>query len=169
MTDDRFKRYQEVGNDFLETARARAEDFLRELAKATDTTQKQAQGQVDDLVAVGRRGTDQMIDIIRREVQSQLGQLGLATRNDLQALERRLGGATAPKTPAKKTPAAKKTSAKKTSAAKTSDKKTSSPTKSAAAKSAAAKSAVKRTPTKGVPVKKASGPVKRAPGTTSPA
>ena len=82
MTDDRFKRYQEAGNDFLETARARAEDFLRELAKATESTQKQAQGQVDELVAAGRRGTDQMIDLVRREVESQLSQLGVVTKGE---------------------------------------------------------------------------------------
>ncbi len=117
MTDDRFKRYQEAGNDFLEVARARAEDFLRELAKATESTQKQAQGQVDDMVAAGRRGTDQVIDVVRREVAAQFGQLGLATRADLDALERRLGGTPPRKTPAKKTPA-KKTPAKKTPAKK---------------------------------------------------
>ncbi len=128
MTDDRFKRYQEAGNDFLEVARARAEDFLRELAKATESTQKQAQGQVDDMVAAGRRGTDQVIDVVRREVAAQFGQLGLATRADLDALERRLGGTpprktAARKSPAKKTPA-RKTPAKKTPAKKTPAKKT---------------------------------------------
>ncbi len=122
MVDDRFKRYQEVGNDFFETARTRAEEFLRELAKATDSTQKQAQDQVDDLVAAGKRGTDQLLEVIRREISTQLAQLGVVTRDEFEALERRVAaqpaastspakaapGATKKAAPAKKAPATKK-------------------------------------------------------------
>ena len=177
MTDDRFKRYQEAGNDFLEVARARAEDFLRELAKATESTQKQAQGQVDDLVAAGRRGTDQMIDLVRREVESQLSQLGVVTKSEFDAWKRRLGGSArksaADKTPAKKAaggtesapaakkasgtkaaPAAKKASGTKAAASKATASKSSSPTKSAAKKSAAKRSPAKKTTAKKTPAKK---------------
>src|SRR5438132_1320339 len=62
--DDRFKRYQEAGADFLETARTRAEEFLRELAKLGDSSQKQAQVTVDDLVEGGRKGTE----LVRRHL-----------------------------------------------------------------------------------------------------
>lgn len=161
MTDDRFKRYQEAGNDFLETARARAEDFLRELAKATESTQKQAQGQVDDMVAAGRRGTDQMIDVVRREVAAQFGQLGLATRADLDALERRLGGTPPAKTAAKKSPAKKAAASTKAAA-----RKASGATK-AATKSTGTKSAAKKAPAKRSPAKKASSPANKASGTAS--
>jgi polyhydroxyalkanoate synthesis regulator phasin len=88
--DDRFKRYQEAGADFLETARMRAEEFLRELAKMGDSTQKQAQGAVDELFEGGRKGTEQIVGSIRREITAQLSQLGLATKEDLAELERRL-------------------------------------------------------------------------------
>lgn len=152
MTDDRFKRYQEAGNDFLEVARARAEDFLRELAKATESTQKQAQGQVDDMVAAGRRGTDQVIDVVRREVAAQLGQLGLATKADLEALERRLGGTPPRKAAAKKSPAKKAAGTKKAPATKA---------------AGSTKATAKKSPTKKATAKKASTPVKKAPGTTS--
>lgn len=136
MAEDRFKRYQTAGNDFLETARTRAEEFLRELAKVTESTQKQAQEQVDDLVAAGRRGTDQLLDVVRREVQTQLSTLGLATKKDLDALERRVTGrapakAGGAKKAAKKSPTTKKTSAKKAPAKKASAKK-ASPAKKAA-------------------------------------
>jgi polyhydroxyalkanoate synthesis regulator phasin len=143
MPDDRFKRYQEAGNDFLETARARAEDFLRELAKATESTQKQAQNQVDDLVAAGRKGTDQLIEIVRREVANQLSQLGLIA-----------------KAPAKKA-TAKKATAKKTAAKKAPAKK--APAKKATAKKAAAKKA----PAKKAPAKKASATVNKATDTAT--
>jgi polyhydroxyalkanoate synthesis regulator phasin len=136
MPDDRFKRYQEAGNEFLESARARAEEFLRELAKATETTQKQAKDQVDDLVASGRRGTDQVLDVVRREVATQLSQMGLATKKDLAALERRMTGATAKKAPAKAATATKTTAtgtaAKKVPAKKAPAKKAVATVKKAA-------------------------------------
>lgn len=135
MAEDRFKRFQDAGNDFLETARTRAEEFLRELAKVTESTQKQAQDQVDDLVAAGRRG--KLLDVVRREVQTQLSQLGVATKRDLDALERRVTG----RAPAKKA-STKKASTKKASATK------KAPTKRASATKKAAKTTTKKAASK---------------------
>ena len=119
--DDRFKKAQQTGADWLETARVRAEEFLRELSKAGDSTQKSAQGALDDLIEGSRKGTEQLISSIRSEVSAQLGLLGLATKADLADLERRItgrapaqkAGATKKAAP-KKAPAAKKAAAKKT-------------------------------------------------------
>lgn len=150
--DERFKKYQEVGADFLETARARAEEFLRELAKATDTTQKQGRDTLDDLVEGSRKGTEQFISSIRKEITTQLSALGIATRDDLAALERRITGkATAQKSaPSKSAGAAKKATASKSSSASKSSaptkKSTSSARKSTAKKTSASKSpATKKT------------------------
>jgi hypothetical protein len=90
--DDRFKKVQDAGTDFLETARAKAEDFLRELSKATGDTQGKAQGALDDLVVGGRKGTEQFVSSIRAEIKNQLSALGLATKSDLADLEQRLSG-----------------------------------------------------------------------------
>jgi hypothetical protein len=130
-SDDRFKKAQQAGADWFDTARARAEEFLRELGKASGTTQERAQGALDELVEGGRKGTEQLISSIRNEIATQLGLLGLATKADLADLERRLTGRAAgaggpapvprPKkaSVAKKTPGAAKAtgSAKKTSPA----------------------------------------------------
>lgn len=171
MPEDRFKRYQDVGTDFLESARARAEEFLRELAKATETTQRQASGQVDELVAAGRRGTDQLLDVIRREVSTQLSQLGLATQKDLDALEQRLTGQSATKkaAPPKKAATKKAASAKKTTAKKSAAKKapakevaSQSPTaKAPAEKEVAKKAAADRETVEKAPAQK--GAAKKAP------
>ena len=116
------KKAQAAGADFLETARTKAEDFLKELAKAGGDTQGRAQGAIDDLVVGGRKGTEQFVSTVRKEIQSQLGALGLATKADLAALERRLSGQAVPaKTAAKKAPA-KKAPAKATAAKKTAKK-----------------------------------------------
>ena len=64
--DDPFRRYQEVGAEFVEAARARADEFLRQLAQMGDSTQRQAQDAVDDLVEGGRKGTGQILTSIRR-------------------------------------------------------------------------------------------------------
>ena len=144
--DDRFRKYQEAGADFLETARARAEDFLRELSKAGESTQRQGKDALDDLLEGSRKGTEQLIGSIRDEVRSQLSLLGLATKEDLAALERRLGGAGA-----SRSAAAKKTTASKTTTAarKTAAKKASASGKSTAgARKTASKSTAKRSPAK---------------------
>src|SRR5579875_1816869 len=118
--DERLKKVQGAGADFLETARARAEEFLRELSRAGGDTQERAQGALDELVEGGRKGTEQLVAVIRREITNQLGLLGLATKEDLAALERRLTGqAAAVKSaaPARKT-APRKAAAKTAGAAK---------------------------------------------------
>lgn len=155
MPDDRFKKYQEAGVDFLETARARAEEFLRELSKAGESTQRQGRDTLDDLLEGSRKGTDQMrkgteqmLESIRKEVRAQLSLLGIATKEDLAALERRLRGGTP----------AKATAARKTSAGKATAKKAGA-AKSGASKSAAAKksSASKTTAKRSTAAKKATG------------
>lgn len=134
--DDRFKKVSGAGADFLETARAKAEDFLKELSRTGGDTQGRAQGAFDELRGGGRRSTEQLVSAIRKEIQNQLGALGLATKADLEALERRLTGrVTAAETSAARSaaaattkPAASKTSATKAPAAKAPASKT--PTKS---------------------------------------
>jgi polyhydroxyalkanoate synthesis regulator phasin len=158
--DDRFRKYQEAGADFLETARARAEDFLRELSKVGEGTQSQGKDALEDLLEGSRKGTERLIGSIRDEIRSQLSLLGLATKEDLASLERRLGGSAsrsggATKSTASAGGASKSASSKSTAARKTATKKASGTTKSAGTtrKTATAKSAAKRS----TPAKKATG------------
>ena len=153
MPDDRFKKYQEAGVDFLETARARAEEFLRELSKAGESTQRQGRDTLDDLLEGSRKGTEQMrkgteqmLDSVRKEVRAQLSLLGLATKEDLAALERRLrSGAPAAKAAPARKAAASKTTAKKAGAAKSGASKSTAAKKSTAAgKSSGSKTTAKR-------------------------
>jgi polyhydroxyalkanoate synthesis regulator phasin len=134
--DERLKKVQDAGADFLETARAKAEEFLRELSRASGDTQDRAQDAIDDLVGSGRKGTGQFASAVRKEIQNQLAALGLATKDDLDALERRLTGHPA---------AAKKATAKKATAKKATAEK-AAPAKKAAAKKAPAKKAPAPTP-----------------------
>jgi len=139
-SDDRFKKAQKAGADWLETARARAEDFLRELSRATGN-QGRAQGAVDDLIEGSKKGTEHLVNSIRSEIAAQLGLLGLATKADLADLERRLTGKGAgaeQAAPAKKAARAKKaTPAHKAAAKKAPAAKKAAPAEKAAAKKAA--------------------------------
>jgi polyhydroxyalkanoate synthesis regulator phasin len=130
--DDPFKRYQEAGAGLLDVARARAEEFLQDLAKMGDVTQKQAQGALDEFAEGSRKGTEGILASIRREVSTQLSLLGIATKQDLADLERRLTAeaparVTGHKAPSKKVPAKKpavrKAAAKKAPAKKGAAKK----------------------------------------------
>jgi polyhydroxyalkanoate synthesis regulator phasin len=89
-TDDGLKRYLDMGVALTQTLGATAEGLVKELIK----TGESQRGQVDDLVGRGRRGTEDLLDLLRREVSSQLNQLvselGLATKADLADLEARL-------------------------------------------------------------------------------
>jgi len=150
-SDDRFKKAQKAGADWLETARARAEDFLRELSRATGN-QGRAQGAVDDLIEGSRKGTEQLVHSIRSEIAAQLGLLGLATKADLADLERRLTGkgrgdpGEEKAGPVKKAPGAKKA----TPAHKAATKKAAAAKKAPGAKKAA--------PAKKAPAQKAAPP-----------
>jgi hypothetical protein len=138
-SDDTFKKAQKAGADWLESARARAEEFLRELSRAADTTPVRAQGTIDEVIEGSKKGTEQLVNSIRSEIAAQLGLLGLATKTDLADLERRLSGRAAG---AKKAASSKKAApAKKATpagqAARSAGTKKAAPAKKAAAKKAA--------------------------------
>jgi polyhydroxyalkanoate synthesis regulator phasin len=155
--DDRFKKYQEAGADFLETARARAEEFLRELSKVGESTQKQGRGALDDLVDESRKGTEQVIASIRSEIRSQLSLLGLATKEDLAALERRLAGTGAAKSAATtKSSASKATSSTSAATRKSAAKKAAGSSKAPSSTRKATASS-KSTSKRAAPAKKATG------------
>jgi polyhydroxyalkanoate synthesis regulator phasin len=96
VRDDRFKKYQEAGADFLEAAWSRAEELLQELGKVGESTPRQPQGTLDELFESSRRGTEQILAIIQREVAAQLSSIGVSSREDLEELVRRLIGRPAP-------------------------------------------------------------------------
>jgi polyhydroxyalkanoate synthesis regulator phasin len=88
--EEKFTKYQAAGADFLEEARARAEELLSELARLSDSTQRQAQVAIEELIEGSRRGSEQIVSAIGAEVASQLSALGVATRRELDDIERRL-------------------------------------------------------------------------------
>jgi hypothetical protein len=154
--DDPLRKVQEAGADFLETARARAEEFLRELARASDTSGWRGQGALEEMIEASRKSTEALVASIRHEIADQIQLLGLATKRDLSSLESRLrGAAPTAKTAAKKT-AAKKAPTKKAAAKKAPAKKAAA-TKATTAKTGAKKAPAKKAGAKKATTKKATG------------
>jgi len=108
---DSLRRYLDAGMAFTQLTRARAEAIVKDLVRAGEVRRERTQEAVDELVDRSRRNTEAMLALVRKEVTSQLSQLGLATKDDLARLERKLSGGTkataARKAPAKKAPAKK--------------------------------------------------------------
>src|SRR2546423_682567 len=127
-----FKRYLDAGTAFMEMPRKRAENIVKEAVKAGELQRKQAQQAVDDLLERSRKNTERLVDLVRREITTQLATLGVATKEDINRLEARLASLSGPKpmpgapvktqakkaAPAKKTGPAKKTAGKKAAPAK---------------------------------------------------
>ncbi len=120
-------RYLDAGAQFVALTRAQAVDRAKELVGQGQLAQEQVQGFVDELVEESRKRTDEMLDVVRREIRRQVKALGIATKDDLARIEARL--------PIESTAAMKTKKTKKT--------KIANPAKKAKTKSAKTKSAKK--------------------------
>jgi polyhydroxyalkanoate synthesis regulator phasin len=131
--NDVFKRYLDAGLAFTALTQARAEALVKDLVKAGEVQADQARDAVTDLLERSRKNSEKLLDTVRKEVRSQITNLGLASQADLDRIEQRISSllgtaaapakkATAKKAPAKKAPA-KKAPAKKTAAKRAPAKK----------------------------------------------
>jgi polyhydroxyalkanoate synthesis regulator phasin len=136
-----WKRLLETGMEFTEMRRSRARQIAADLAAQGQLARDQVSATVDELIEASRERSEKFRDVVRAEVQRQLGALGLATKADLAALERRLANRSQSGTAkqAATTRATKKTTAKtaKRSPAKKPTTKKRTTKKSGATKSAA--------------------------------
>jgi polyhydroxyalkanoate synthesis regulator phasin len=155
---DILQRYLDAGSAVTEMTRERAEAVVREFVKAGEVQRDNLQSRVDDLIERSRHNTEQLINLIRSEIATQFSQLGLATKDDLAALEKRFNDqlAAATRAPAKAvappsasssaSKAATAASARPTKAAAGPTKAASGPAKKAAAKKAPAPTAAEPAP-----------------------
>lgn len=127
-----WKRYLEAGMQFTEMRRSQARRIATDLADAGQLAKDQVAGTVDEIVAMSRRRTDELRAFVQAEVQRQLGALGLATKADLERLERKLSAAAKPG----KQAAAKKAPSKSATKAGTKAKTGAKATRKSAAKAA---------------------------------
>jgi polyhydroxyalkanoate synthesis regulator phasin len=88
--DELFKRYLEIGASVLGMSRERAETIVRDLVASGEVAKGQASKAADWLVERGRSGTEELAELVRREIRQQIAALGLATKEDVAALQARL-------------------------------------------------------------------------------
>jgi polyhydroxyalkanoate synthesis regulator phasin len=100
-----WKRMLEAGSQFTEMRRSQARALAADLVAQGHLAREQMAQAVEELLEQSRRRTEDLRQLVQKEVQRQLGALGLATKADLAALERRL---TAASRESKKAPAKKK-------------------------------------------------------------
>jgi polyhydroxyalkanoate synthesis regulator phasin len=137
-------RYLDAGAQFVALTRSQARARAKELVGQGQLAQEQVQGFVDELVEESRRRTDEMLDVVRREIQRQVKTLGIATKDDLARLESRIVAAKPAKKSAKAAKQVKKSTKK---AAKKPAKKRAKQKPAKVAK--AAKKVVKRSSSSG--------------------
>ena len=114
--EDLFKRYLEIGASVLGMSRERAESIVKDLVASGEVARGQASKAADWLVERGRAGTEELAELVRREVRQQVAALGLATKDDLDALEARLAGGSGAAVPAMARQAKKAAGTKKRAA-----------------------------------------------------
>jgi polyhydroxyalkanoate synthesis regulator phasin len=129
-----WKRALDTGVHFTEVRRSQARKLASDLVSQGQLARNQVGAYVDELVERSRRNSERLRAAVRTEVERQLGVIGVATKRDLDALERRLRAANSTKSTrrAGTKPAIKETAAKRAPAKKKASK-------------AAAKPAAKRT------------------------
>jgi polyhydroxyalkanoate synthesis regulator phasin len=106
--NDTLRRYLDAGMAFTQLTRARAQGIVKDLVKAGEIQREQAQERVEELMDRSRKNTEQLLDVVRKEVRQQLSAMGLATKDDIARLERKIAAASG----AKKTTSAKKATKK---------------------------------------------------------
>lgn len=143
---DLLNRSLETGKDVTQKTQDRIEALLKEFAKNAEEQANQAQQLLTDIVERSRANTEQLVEVIERELQK-LSHVSLPSRADLEHLIERVTGR-GDDLAARVRPATKKAAAATKAAAKAPAKKAA--TKKAPAKKAAAKKA----PAKKAPAKK---------------
>lgn len=114
---DEVRRLAMFGSGVAELTRHQAEQIVKDLVKAGDVRRQQASTAARDLYDRSRENRKQLTMIIRSEIQNQVQNLGLASKRDLERLERRIARLEGDR---------KKTTTKKTTAKKSTSKKTTS-------------------------------------------
>ena len=142
--NDLLKRLLDAGMTFTAMTQARAEDLIRDLVRAGEVQAEQAQSVIDELVERSRRNSERLIDAVRAEIRQQMAGLGLATKDDVERLDRRIADVSAARgsrtATTRKAPARKATKATKKSGGRTTGAKKSAAKKTGAKKAGAKKS-----------------------------
>ena len=116
---DTVRKYVEAGREALSPKKA--EDLARSLARQGEIRRDQVSKLARDLADWSRRNSERLLEVIRGEVKKQISRTGVATKEEVDALKRRireLERGTGKKTTAKR--ATRKSTTRKSSARRSS-------------------------------------------------
>lgn len=85
---DTVRRYVEAGREALTPKKA--EDLARSLAKQGEVRRDQVSRLARDLAEWSRRNSERLMEIVRSEVKRQVSRTGVATKDEVEALRRRV-------------------------------------------------------------------------------
>ena len=74
-SNERIRKYLDAGTVLGQVSRGRAEEIVRELVNAGDIQRSQAQEWVDNLVERSRKSSEQVLELVRHEVATQLDRI----------------------------------------------------------------------------------------------
>ena len=98
------KRYLDAGMAFTQMTQSRAEAIVKDLVKAGEVQAQRTEELVNQLVERSRKNTDRLLEVVRKEVRDQIAGLGLATKDDIARLEKKMSAAPAKKAGARGSP-----------------------------------------------------------------
>ncbi len=108
----------DASKDAAQQAQDQIESLLKDLAATADAQSNAIQAALAEFRERGKENSDRLTDAIDKQITSQLGSLGLATKADIARLERKIAKLEKP---------AKKAAAKKAASKKPAAKKASTP------------------------------------------
>lgn len=87
---DQVRSAIQLASGLAEVPRRRAEQFARSLAKRGELRPNQITSLVEDIVTRSRENAQMVQSVVSSEVKRQVKALGLATRDDIERLNRRI-------------------------------------------------------------------------------
>ena len=87
---DEIRRIALITSGVVELTRNRAEAIVRDLIKSGDLSGGQATQAVKDLMERSKQNRDEILNLIRSEIRNQIESIGLASKRDIERLERRV-------------------------------------------------------------------------------
>jgi polyhydroxyalkanoate synthesis regulator phasin len=111
---DEIRRIALFGSGVAELTRHRAEQMVKDFVKQGEIRRDQASGAVKELMDRNRQNRQELLGVVRAEIRKQVEGLGLATKRDVERLERRVARLEARGTGEKSSRPAKKTTKKTT-------------------------------------------------------
>ena len=105
---DELRRVALFTSGVAELTRHRAEQMVRDLVQRGDVGREQASAAVREIMDASKQSRQELVRFVRGEIRAQVANLGVASKRDVERLERRIarleseGGSAATRSTAKK-------------------------------------------------------------------